>query len=141
MARMRARLARSVIDRDLHREIAMAVRHVSRALDVCVRVGRLRDPAMQAEARRAQNAQHTLQQVRSLLDQVGCLTPGYDREDPDLVPEAVRDIESERQRQTEREERRVKRAAQKKAAQKKRVSPEQRVRDSLEKMRDQDGPE
>lgn len=136
MARMRARLARSVIDRDLHREIAMAVRHVSRAQDVCARVNRSRDPAMQVESQRAQAAQQTLRQIRVLLDQVGCLTPGYDRADPDLVPEAVKEIETQRQREAEREQKRT----QRKAA-KKRASPEKRIRKSLEKMREEDGPE
>jgi len=136
MARMRARLARSAIDRDLHREIAMAVRYVSRAQDVCLRVSRSRDMALQVESQRAQAAQHTLRQIRALLDQVGYLTPGYDREDPDLVPEAVREIEVQRQRESERGQKR----AQRKVA-KERVTPEGRVREALDKMREQDGSE
>ena len=130
MTRLRASMARSDADRDLHRQVAEATRYVAKAQDVCLRMARSRDPAMQTEAHRARATQQTLQQVRSLLDRVGYFTPGYDRSDPDLIPEA-----------TKRAETRQQRTEQKRQAEAKRVSPEQRIREALEKMRDEDGPE
>lgn len=135
MPRMRATLVRSPLDRELHREIATAVRHVTRAQDVCFRVSRSRDPALQAEVKRAQIALKTLQQVRTLLDKVGSLTPNYDRDDPDLMPEAVREMQFQEQQEAERQKKQAERKA------KKRESPEQRIRSALAEMRDQDGEE
>jgi hypothetical protein len=83
------------------------------------------------EVRRARVANQTLSRVRSLIEQIGPLSPGYDKSDPDLTPETTK-----RPRQSEKQ------ASQQSAKPVKRVlSFQDRVRQALEKMREQDGSE
>lgn len=93
MGRLRASLARSDIDRELHLHLGNAGREVQRALDICVRVARGRgadESYSPAEVRRARQYADALRRARDMMSQVGHLTPSIDLSDPDLTPEALK---------------------------------------------------
>lgn len=131
---MPRRGSQSPEDRALGQEITLAIRHVTRAEDVCLRVSRNRDPELRVQARRAQDLRQVLGQVRSMLDRVGALSPGYDTGDPDLLPEEVRMAQFIEQQK----ERRKQRDADKRAERSRRNSLQHRVREALGKMLDED---
>ena len=64
---------------------------------------------VRVEIRRAKEVLRKLQEARGMLASIGPLSPGYDRADPDLMPENLRTPESRR------EVRRKRQAAKKKA--------------------------
>lgn len=86
MGRLRAQLAKTVVDRDLQGHLAKAQRALEDAVDVCVRMSRHRDPKLASSVRRAKRARRKIGQALSLLDSVGYLNP-VGSSDLDLTPE------------------------------------------------------
>lgn len=112
----------------MRQHLSQSLRHLLKAQEICQRVARDSDPTNRVEARRAKVANQTLSRVRSLLEQIGPMTPAYDKTDPDLEPEATK---QPRQRAKVETKKPVK-------------SPDSfqaRIRQALEKMREQDGSE
>ena len=81
MGRLRARLARTEMDRDIQNHLADAMRDARKAQGLCVLAAR----GGNVKARRVARQ---IQQAIALMESVGTLAPAYDTEDPDMKPEA-----------------------------------------------------
>ena len=90
MSRLRSRFGRSENDRELHGYLGNVQRLLDRALDVCTRVTRNRDPHARLEVHRAQQMQRELKELLSRISALGYLTPSIDQQDPDLTPEDLK---------------------------------------------------
>jgi len=78
MGRLKARLAKNQVDRELHGQLAMARRSLEKAMDVCVRVARDRSrPNV-----RAKQTKDTLRRVLGMIDGVGYLHTQVEDEIP-----------------------------------------------------------
>lgn len=90
MGRLRASLARSDIDREMHRHLGDAGRSLQLALDLCIRVARGGGEVGHSptEVRRARQYADSIRRARDIASSVGHLTPSIDMTDPDLIPEA-----------------------------------------------------
>lgn len=86
MSRLRARLAKGAVDRDLHGHITKAQQALRNAADVCTRTCRHREPELASMVRRARIAQRKLKQALALVADVGYLSQ-EGNSDPDLTPE------------------------------------------------------
>jgi hypothetical protein len=71
---------------EVDREVRMAQRALRRALDASIRASRGRSRGSK-QARRAQSVTNRLSQALRLLDGSTRMTPNYDLNDPDLMPE------------------------------------------------------
>jgi hypothetical protein len=109
MGRNRASTAKSEADRVVQTHVANAERALRAALRVCKQARR---GTGTVEARRAPRVERDIARALSALAGVGRLTPIYDLDDPDLIPEETRaemarlaaDQRREARRQAEREE-------------------------------------
>lgn len=86
MGRLRARLAATEADQELHTHLAEAMKCLGKAAHACGKVINTHKHRG-VEARRAQTAQGTIQKALSLVNSIGYLTPRYDRSDRDMLSE------------------------------------------------------
>lgn len=92
MGRLRALLAGSDLDREVFSQITLAERALGRALDACHQQSRAlrRTPGAAMTASRVQGTVRALRRALGALEEVRRVTPLYDRNDPDLIPESQR---------------------------------------------------
>jgi type II secretory pathway pseudopilin PulG len=83
VGRLKARLATSEFDREMHTQLAVAEKALVRALQACRQALQSRG----VERRRAQDTLRLLAQVTLSVQRIGHLTPTTEH-DPDLVPES-----------------------------------------------------
>ena len=86
MTRLRARLAKSDVDRQVQGHVAAAERSIRNALGICHRAR----TANVVPLGRIHRVQKDLGAVLGALDRVGRVTPAWDGGDPDLMPEDER---------------------------------------------------
>ena len=97
MGRLRARLSKSAVDQQIQRHVASAQRAVAAALSTCRRA---RDVGG-VEGRRARRVARDLARAQSALGNIGRVTPGYELDDPDLMPEDERSRQWHKEREAE----------------------------------------
>jgi len=86
MSRLRARLSKSEVDRELQEHLAAAQRALEKAARVCDATRRMPGVA----GKRAPRIARELARIKGALGNVSRLTPLYDLEDPDLMSEEDR---------------------------------------------------
>ena len=89
MGRLKARLAASEADRELHTHLSQAERCLGKAAHSCGKVintNRRRG----TEARRAKLAQDTIRKALSMVSSIGNLTPRIDHSDRDMLSEEAK---------------------------------------------------
>ena len=83
MGRLRAKLSKSDVDRQIQSSVATAQRAVEQALNVCRQARDRRG----VEGNRARRVARDLARAKSALGNIGRVTPMYDMSDPDLMTE------------------------------------------------------
>lgn len=93
----RARTAKNEADMEMHKHLAAAIRALDKAEECAGRFTRLEEKETYISSHRARRFVRDIQRSRGILHAIGSLVPGYDHEDPDLLPEEVK-AEISRQR-------------------------------------------
>jgi len=110
----KAALARNASDHELQGHLAAARKSLDRAMDVCRRVARSRDPELAPLRLRAKAQEVSLRAVLSQINSLGYLDSGVSS-DPDLTPEsskvpparARREAAEQKRREQRREDQKV----------------------------------
>jgi len=100
MGRLRARLAKNEIDRELHGHLAEAERRLERAMETCRKIPK----DNRQSSRRAEDTLRTLAVAVGVIRRIGSLISGVDLEDPDLISSNERARERRKEKVKEREE-------------------------------------
>jgi len=74
----------------MHTHLAAAIRALDKAEECAGRFTHLEEKETHISAHRARRFVRDIQRARGVLQTIGSLAPGYDHEDPDLLPEEVK---------------------------------------------------
>ena len=99
MGRLRARLAKTEWDREMHGHLAQAERCLGKASAVCGKIARGSRRDGGGASRRAQDHLRAIRAASSLISNLGYITPGFDMTDDDLLPENAKAQKAQERRE------------------------------------------